>query len=217
MIFNLSERLSIAHRFIADMRDKNTQQDRAKFRRNMERIGEILAYELSQTLTYTPVVVQTPLDQLQMALPQQRIVLATILRAGLPLQQGLLHYFDQADCAFVSAFRRHNADHSSFDIQLDYVSTPRLESSVLIVADPMLATGATLILTIEQMIARYGQPSALHIVTAIASRAGLDAVTGRFPMASVWMGALDEVLTPQAYISPGLGDAGDLAFGIKSA
>jgi uracil phosphoribosyltransferase len=217
MIFNLSDQSSIAHRFIADMRNLHTQQDRAKFRRNMERIGEILAYELSRTLEYTPTLITTPLDTLSVPLPQQRIVLATILRAGLPLQQGLLHYFDQADCAFVSAFRRHNEDHSAFDIQLDYVSTPRLESSVLIVADPMLATGATLILTIEQLIARYGQPTALHIVTAIASRAGLIAVTQQFPQASVWMGALDEVLTPRAYISPGLGDAGDLAFGVKSS
>jgi uracil phosphoribosyltransferase len=213
MIFNLSEQHTVANRFVAEMRNVDIQQDRPRFRRNLERLGEVLAYELSKTLAYEPVEVETPLGTSITHLPAQRIVLATILRAGLPLHQGMLNYFDQADNAFISAYRRHHPD-GTFEIQLDYVSTPRLDDAVLILADPMLATGASVNLALKHL-SQHGTPAALHVVTAIASAAGLEAVRRFHPKASVWMGALDEELTAKSYIVPGLGDAGDLAFGEK--
>jgi uracil phosphoribosyltransferase len=213
MIFNLSEHPSIANTFLADLRDVQVQQDRPRFRRNLERIGEILAYEISKTLPMSVREVETPLGTAPTPVPASRIVLATILRAGLPLHNGLLNYFDQADNAFISAFRKHHKS-GAFEIQLDYVSTPNLDGAVLILADPMLATGASLNLALQEL-HRFGTPAAIHVVTVIASKAGLEAVRRRFPKASVWMAALDEELTAKSYIVPGLGDAGDLAYGEK--
>lgn len=212
-LFNLAEQQSVANRFVAELRNINVQKDRMRFRRNLERVGEVLAYEISKTLAYKPTQVETPLGMAMPLLPTERIVLATILRAGLPLHQGLLNYFDQADNAFISAFRREHKD-GSFTIQLDYVSTPGIEDSVLILADPMLATGASVNLALKEMM-RFGHPSSIHIVTVIASVAGIDAVRKQHPLAHIWAGAIDEELTAKSYIVPGLGDAGDLAYGEK--
>jgi uracil phosphoribosyltransferase len=213
MIFNLAAKDSIANRFVAELRNTEMQQDRLRFRRNLERIGEVLAYEISQTLVYEPAEVETPLGIATVMLPSQRVVLATILRAGLPFHQGMLHYFDQADNAFISAYRKHHKD-GSFDIQLDYVSTPRLDDCVLILADPMLATGASVNLALKEL-ERFGTPAAIHVATVIASTAGLEAVRRRRPKAHIWAAAVDEELTAKSYIVPGLGDAGDLAYGEK--
>ncbi len=214
MIVNLAERNTIANRFIAELRNAEIQKDRLRFRRNLERIGEVLAYEISQTLDYEPVEVETPLGIATQMLPSDRIVLATILRAGLPFHQGMLHYFDHADNAFVSAYRRHHKD-GSFDIQLEYVSCGDLTDAVLILADPMLATGASVNLTLKQL-EFHGTPKAVHIASVIAATAGVDAIRRQHPKARISVVAIYEELTGKAYIVPGLGDAGDLAFGEKA-
>ena len=213
MVFNLADHQTIANRFIAELRNTEIQQDRMRFRRNMERIGEILAYEISKTMVYEPVEVETPLGVAVTQLPAQRVVLGTILRAGIPFHQGMLNYFDKADNAFISAFRRHHKD-GTFEIQLDYISTSGLDDCVLILCDPMLATGSSIDITLQQL-AAYGTPAAIHVATVIASTAGLEAIRRRFPKVKVWMGALDDELTAKSYIVPGLGDAGDLAYGEK--
>ncbi|MFN7115492.1 MAG: uracil phosphoribosyltransferase [Saprospiraceae bacterium] len=213
MIFNLSEQNSIANRFLSELRHVQIQKDRMRFRRNLERLGEVLAYEISKTLTYKPVEVETPLGTASVALPDQPLVLATILRAGLPLHQGLLNYFDYADNAFVSAYRKNHKD-GTFEIHLEYVSCPELEGSVLILCDPMLATGASMGL-VAKALHEHGTPSQLHFVTAIASTYGLEHIERLYPEAHIWMGALDEELTAKSYIVPGLGDAGDLSYGPK--
>ncbi len=214
MITNLSDKNSIANRFIAELRDVDIQQDRLRFRRNLERLGEILAYEISQTLLYEPIDIETPLGIAPTMLPAQRVVLATILRAGLPVHEGMLHYFDQADNVFIAAFRRHHKD-GTFDIQLDYVSAPDLTDTVLILCDAMLASGASVNLALQQL-ERFGTPAQIHVATIIASKAGKEAVQRRYPKAHLWMIALDEELTAKSFIVPGLGDAGDLAFGGKT-
>ncbi len=214
MLFNLTASQSIANQFVAELRNAEIQKDRARFRRNLERVGEVLAYEISKTLDYELFEVETPLGIAPTMLPGQRIVLATILRAGLPFHAGMLNYFDQADNAFISAFRKHHKD-GSFDIQLDYVCTPDLNGCVLIIADPMLATGASINIALKEL-ERFGTPSAVHIATVIASIAGIEAVRRRWPKARIWAGAVDEELTAKSYIVPGLGDAGDLAFGDKT-
>lgn len=213
MIFNLSESNSIANKFIAELRDTRIQQDRMRFRRNMERIGEILAFEISKTIRYKTEKVETPLGIAEIPLPSQQIVIATILRAGLPLHQGILNYFDQADNAFISAYRLHHKG-GTFEINLQYVSCPDLENCVLIVTDPMLATGASMDLTLKALM-EYGKPSKIHVVTAIASTPGLNYVRRLHKKVSFWVGAIDEELTARSYIVPGLGDAGDLAYGSK--
>ncbi|MCB0551318.1 MAG: uracil phosphoribosyltransferase [Phaeodactylibacter sp.] len=213
MIYNLSENNSIANHFIAEIRDAKIQQDSMRFRRNMERIGEVLAYEISKELNYREKDIETPLGVAKVNVPADRVVLATILRAGLPLHQGMLHYFDYAGNAFVSAFRRHHKD-GTFDVHMEYVSCPPLDDVVLIVSDPMLATGASMSLSTNALL-EYGTPKQIHFATAIASQAGLDHIRRIFPEAYVWMAALDEELTGKAYIVPGLGDAGDLSFGEK--
>ncbi|MDO8367032.1 MAG: uracil phosphoribosyltransferase [Saprospiraceae bacterium] len=213
MLFNLAKQDSIANRFVAELRNVETQQDRFHFRRNLERLGEVLAYEISKTLVYEPVVVETPLGAATVMLPAQRIVLATILRAGLPFHQGMLNYFDTADSVFIGAYRKHHKD-GSFEIQLDYVSKVNLDGCVLILADPMLATGASLNLALKEL-ERFGNPAAIHIAVVVASVAGVEAVRRRWPKARIWAGAVDEELTAKSYIVPGLGDAGDLAFGEK--
>lgn len=212
-LFHLSATNTIANRFLAELRDVDIQQDRPRFRHNLTRLGEILAYEISKTLDYEPFEVETPLGIADTVLPAQRIVVASVLRAGLPLHEGILRYFDQADSAFIGAFRQHSSE-TSFDIQMDYVTAPDLTDVALILADPMLATGASLIRALEGLL-RYGEPEVVHIVAAIASAPGVAAVQARFPQAHLWIGAIDPELNAQAYIVPGLGDAGDLAFGEK--
>ncbi len=213
MNFNLSEQASIANHFIAEIRDVEIQADSMRFRRNLERIGEILAYEISKTLTFDHKQVETPMGVAEVEVPVDPLILATILRAGLPLHQGLLNFFDRAGNAFVSAYRKHHKD-GTFEINIEYISCPRLDDRVLIISDPMLATGASMGLAIKELL-NYGTPKAIHVVTAIASTYGLDYINRLFPHANVWMAALDDELTAKSYIVPGLGDAGDLAFGPK--
>ncbi len=212
-IFNLSQNANIASRMIGELRDVTVQNDRMRFRRNMERIGEILAYEISKTLAFSSKTVETPLGNADVLVPTNKIVIGAILRAGLPLHQGLLNIFDDADNAFVSAYRRHHRD-GSFDISIEYLSCPDLTGTTLIIADPMLATGASMSLTINRL-ADFGTPSSLHIVSAISSSQGVDFIRRKHPEAKIWLGAIDEELTAKSYIVPGLGDAGDLSYGEK--
>jgi uracil phosphoribosyltransferase len=215
MVTILSQQQSIVSRFIGEIRDAMIQKDRLRFRRNMERIGEIAAYEISKKLSYVNKEVVTPLGIANVMIPAEEPVLATILRAGLPLHQGLLNYFDHADNAFISAYRRHHKD-GSFDIRLEYISSPDLSSRIVIPADPMLATGQSMVMTYKAIVEK-GRPQHTHIVCALASSQGIEYVKKNLPQGiSLWIGAVDEELTAQAYIVPGLGDAGDLAFGEKS-
>ncbi|MEK7253903.1 MAG: uracil phosphoribosyltransferase [Bacteroidota bacterium] len=213
MIHNLSETNSIANRFVAELRDVNIQKDRMRFRRNLERLGEVFAYEISKTLAYKTSEVETPLGIANAALPNQRVVLATILRAGIPFHQGFLNYFDDAENAFVSAYRRHHKD-GTFEISLEYVSCPNLDGCILIISDPMLATGASMNLAIKEL-KTFGKPAHVHIVTGIASAQGVSYVRRSNPKADIWVGAMDEELTAKSFIVPGLGDAGDLSYGAK--
>ena len=213
MIVNLSEQHSLVSNWVAEVRDINIQNDRMRFRRNLERIGEVAAYEISKILPFEEKEIQTPLGIAEHKIMKEQPVLATILRAGLPLHQGLLNYFDQADNAFISAYRKHHKD-GSFEISLEYISCPELENRVLIISDPMLATGASLVKTI-QYLKDEGSPSAIHIVAAIACTVGIEYVKREAPTVTIWCGDIDDELTAKGYIVPGLGDAGDLAFGTK--
>jgi uracil phosphoribosyltransferase len=213
MVINLSNECSLVCEWISEIRDVQIQQDRMRFRRNLERIGEIAAYEISRRLPYVEKEVQTPLGISQCKVLKEQPVLATILRAGLPLHQGLLNFFDKADNAFISAYRKHQLD-GSFEISLDYISCPELENRVVIISDPMLATGSSLVKTI-QYLRDEGHPSEIHVVVAIACTVGIEYVQRSEPNVKIWCGAIDEELTAKGYIVPGLGDAGDLAFGTK--
>jgi uracil phosphoribosyltransferase len=215
MIHLLSEKNSILCQFIAELRDEKIQQDRLRFRRNLERIGEIAAIEISKTMEYEVKEVITPLGTAGVPVLKEQPIAGAILRAGLPLHQGVLNYFDHADNAFISAYRRHHKD-GSFEIHLDYVSSPPIQDRVLIITDPMLASGQSMVQTLRALLER-GRPSKIHIVAAIASTEGIDYVKTHLPFDfDLWAAAIDEELTAQAYIVPGLGDAGDLAFGTKS-
>lgn len=209
----LADKPSIANQYIAELRDVIIQTDRMRFRRNMERLGEVFAYEISKTLPYHLLEVETPLGVAEVAVPSEQPIIATILRAGLPLHQGLLNVFDKADNGFISAYRKHHKD-GTFEINVEYISCPLVENRVLIICDPMLATGSSLVLAVEKIL-EHGTPSKIHLVTAIASSLGLDYVKRMLPQAKIWVGAVDDELTAKSYIVPGLGDAGDLAFGDK--
>lgn len=213
MVTNLSEHNSVLCNWIAEIRDVDTQPDRMRFRRNMERIGEIAAYELSKHLPYTTKTVQTPLGESECSKMVDTPVLATILRAGLPLHQGILNYFDDADCAFIAGYRKHHRD-GSFEVAQHYVTSPDTTGRTLILADPMLATGSSAALALESLVAS-GKPEQIHLVTAISSTIGIEHIKRKFPDAYIWAGTIDEELTAKGYIVPGLGDAGDLSFGIK--
>ncbi|MEO5682234.1 MAG: uracil phosphoribosyltransferase [Chitinophagaceae bacterium] len=213
MVVNLSQQYSLLSDWVGEIRDTEVQGDRMRFRRNLERIGEVAAFEISKQLEFTEKEIQTPLGISSCKVLKNQPVLATILRAGLPLHNGLLNYFDKADNAFISAYRKHNKD-GTFEISLDYVSCPELEGRVVIVSDPMLATGSSLVKTI-QFLREEGHPSKIHVVAAIACTVGIEYVLRSEPNCSVWCGAIDDELTAKGYIVPGLGDAGDLAFGTK--
>ena len=213
-VFHLNQKASIGRAFIAELRDVQIQTDALRFRKNLERLAWLLGYELSKTLAYQALEVETPLGLAQTTELVEQPVLATILRAGLPMHQGLLQIFDRAGNAFVSAYRRHEKD-GSFEIKIEYVSCPELTGRPLIIADPMLATGYSMHEAIEALLAQGGQPSAIHIVTAIAAADGIEYIQRHLPQAHLWVGDIDEELTARAYIVPGLGDAGDLAFGPK--
>jgi len=214
MVIDLSKNNSLLNHWVAELRDVHVQNDRMRFRRNIERIGEVAAYELSKTLQYKSVEVTTPLGIAPTQLLTEQPVLATILRAGLPLHQGMLNYFDKADNAFISAFRKHHPD-GSFEISLEYLSCPNLNDRVLILCDPMLATGASLVETIQAIQKTY-TPAQIHIVVTIASQKGIEHVEKELGADTpIWCAAIDPVLNDKSYIVPGLGDAGDLAFGTK--
>lgn len=215
MVQELVKQRSVVSHFIAELRDVNVQKDPMRFRRNLERIGEVIALEISRTMAYETVEVTTPLGVAETEAMVEQPVLATILRAGLPLHQGMLNYFDRADSAFVSAYRKHRKGEDAFDIEVEYLSSPSLEDRVVVLCDPMLATGKSMVL-VQKALLRLGKPKALHVVAAIASAEGLEYAKRHLPPGTrFWIGAIDEEMTAQAYIVPGLGDAGDLAYGAK--
>lgn len=215
MVMELVKQNSVASHFLAELRDESVQKDPLRFRRNLERVGEVLALELSRTLDYVDHEVTTPLGVARIKRIAEQPVLATILRAGLPLHQGLLNYFDRADNAFVSAYRKHRKGEDGFDIEVEYLSSPSLHDRTLVICDPMLASGQSMVLVYKALL-RLGKPRALHVVSAIASAEGMEYVKLHLPPGTrFWIGAIDEEMTAQAYIVPGLGDAGDLAYGAK--
>ncbi len=213
MIHDLSKKNSIANHFLAQLRDVNIQNNRLLFRKNIERLGNIFAYEISQYFQYTRTEVETPLGTADAQMSDTHVVLCTILRAGLPLHQGLLDFLDEADNGFVAAFRKNHKD-GTFEINMEYVTCPDLTDATLILTDPMLATGASIHKTLEAL-ETYGKYKELHIVSIIASTDGMDYIKRLYPQAHIWIAAEDEELTAKSYIVPGLGDAGDLAYGKK--
>lgn len=213
MLFILNNINSVCNQYLAELRDAELQQDRMRFRRNQERIGEALAYEISKKLKYKAIEVQTPLGIAQVNVPSEKPVLCTILRAGLPLHQGFMNVFDQSPSAFVTAYRKVKKS-GSFIIQIEHISTPDLDGKTLILIDTMLATGQSVVQVCKELLEQY-QLTALHIAAVIASTEGVEHVRANLPMANLWIGAIDEEMTTKSYIVPGLGDAGDLAFGEK--
>ncbi len=215
MINILGKNNSLLSQYLSEIRDKDIQKDRLRFRKNLERIGEIFAYEISKSLNFETKDIQTPLGTANQAVLSDKIVLGTILRAGLPMHTGMLNFFDKADNAFISAYRKYNPG-GGFEIKIEYMSSPSLEDSTLIISDPMLASGLSMILAYKELIKR-GKPKHTHIVALIASQEGIKQVQKQLPKddISIWLGAVDDELTVKSYIVPGLGDAGDLAFGNK--
>ena len=215
IVHHLQEKNSILNKFIAEIRDVNTQKDSLRFRRNIERIGEVLGYELSKNLSYKDVFIETPLGQKIEQLSSNSVVLCSILRAGLPLHQGLLNYFDDAENAFISAYRHHPNNDAEFEIVVEYFAAPSVENKTLLLADPMLATGQSLV-SVYEAIKKQGIPKEIHIVVVIASKEGIEFIEDKFPENThLWIAAIDDKLNNKGYIVPGLGDAGDLAFGAK--
>ena len=212
----LSQQNTVLNKFIAEIRDKSIQRDSMRFRRNMERIGEVTAYEISRTLNYSPRVVETPLGEATVQTIDDRLVIATILRAGLPYHQGFLNYFDDAQNAFVSAYRKSTKD-GKFTVKVEYISCGSLEGKTLLLVDPMLATGSSLVLAYNALCERGGEPLHTHVAPVIASEQGIDYVEKNMPRqtTTIWAAAVDEELTSRSYIVPGIGDAGDLAYGEK--
>ena len=215
IIQHLGDQNSIANRFIYELRDTVIQQDPLRFRRNIERIGEILAYEFSKSLTYKTKTVTTPLGKKSMDLPADDLVLCSVLRAGIPLHAGLLNYFDRAENAFISAYRYHPDNGDDFEVIVRYFAAPDLSGKTLVLTDPMLATGKTLE-NVYKSLQSHGEPAKIHILSVIGSRSGIDYVEKVFPESTqLWIAAIDKELSPRGYIVPGLGDAGDLAYGVK--
>ena len=213
MVINLSEQHSLISNWVGELRNVDVQNDRLRFRRNLERSAEVIGFEISKTLAWEDKEITTPMGISVCKTLKEQPVLATILRAGLPMHNGLLNYFDKADNAFISAYRKHKAD-GSFDIALEYMAAPDIENRILIISDPMLATGASLVKTI-QLLRGEGNFAELHIVCAIACTVGIEYVRRAEPKATIWCGDIDNEITAKGYIVPGLGDAGDLAYGIK--
>ncbi|WP_088324629.1 uracil phosphoribosyltransferase [Polaribacter tangerinus] len=214
-IHHLSENNSILHKFIAEIRDVHIQKDALRFRRNIERIGEVLGYELSKSLHYSNTTIATPLGVKNSQKLSNNVVLCAVLRAGLPLHQGLLNYFDDAENAFISAYRHYPNNTKDFEIKVDYFAAPSIENKTLLLADPMLATGQSLV-AVYEAIKKQGNPKELHIVAVIGSSEGINFIKQHFPENThLWIAAIDKKLDDNGYIVPGLGDAGDLAFGGK--
>lgn len=215
MLTNFSTTYSLISEMMLELRDKNIQKDRQKFRLNIEKIGALMAFEISKTFKTKQVEVETVLGSKEINTMQQQPVIASIMRAGFPLHYGLLNMFDKADNAFISAYRKHNElDPNDFKILVEYVSCPPLDGRTLIVADPMLATGASLVACIHELL-KYGQPDKIHVATVLATYEGIEAVKKNFSNVSIWCADIDDELTAKSYIVPGLGDAGDLCFGEK--
>ena len=214
MVHILSKEFSLISEFLHELRDKEIQQDRARFRKNIERIGQIAAYEISKEMNYDLHFTNTPLGIAQVKKLNEQPVIATILRAGLPLQKGISDMFDQADLAYISAYRKHTND-TEFEIMLEYFATPDINDRIIILCDPMLATGQSLVQT-YQAIRKRGIPKKVYLVSVIGSKQGVDYVTKHIPNADLWIGVIDDKLDANGYILPGLGDAGDLSFGVKS-
>lgn len=212
----LNQEKSILNKFLAEIRDRNIQRDSMRFRRNLERIGEVMALEISRELNYRPQTVTTPLGEAVVEVVSDELVIATVLRAGLPFHQGFLNYFDDAQNAFIGAYRKNHKDNT-MTIALEYVSAPSLEGKTLLLVDPMLATGASLVLAYEALVERCGEPAYTHVAAVIASEQGVDYVKHHMSheTTTIWTAALDEELTSKNYIVPGIGDAGDLAYGTK--
>ncbi len=213
MVINLSEEHSLISNWVSELRNVDVQQDRMRFRRNLERIAEVIGYEISKRMPWEEKEITTPLGISISKIMTEQPVLATILRAGLGMHTGLLNYFDQGDNAFISAYRKHNPD-GSFDIHMEYMSCPEIENRIVIISDPMIATGSSLVKSIE-FLKDEGNIKELHIVCAIACTVGIEYVKRAFPKATIWCGDIDDEITAKGYIVPGLGDAGDLAFGAK--
>jgi len=215
IVHHLEETPSILNKFIAEIRDQNIQKDSLRFRRNIERIGEVLGFELSKHLEYQSSVITTPLGSKIIRLLQNKIVLCSILRAGLPLHQGLLNYFDDAENAFISAYRHHPNNDAEFEIVVEYFAAPSLENKILILADPMLATGKSLV-EVYQAIKKQRTVSEIHLVAVLGTKEGINYIKNHFPENThLWIAAIDDKLNSNGYIIPGLGDAGDLSFGQK--
>jgi uracil phosphoribosyltransferase len=213
MVINLSHTFPLISEWVSELREVQLQNDRMRFRRNLERIGEIAALQISAKLEYVEKEIQTPLGIATCKSLKRQPVLATILRAGLPMHNGMLNVFDKADNAFISAFRKHKHD-GSFEISLEYITSPDIDDRVLIISDPMIATGSSLVKAL-QYLREEGKPSQIHIVAAIACTVGIEYIKRAEPQVTIWCGEIDEELTAKGYIVPGLGDAGDLAFGPK--
>lgn len=214
-IINLGATNSILNQFVAELRDVTIQTDSLRFRKNIERIGEILSYEISKQISYENKNVQTPLGRASLMVPCSQVVISTILRAGLPFHQGFLNYFDHAENAFVSAYRKYK-DRLNFDIHIEYIASPRLNGKTLIITDPMLATGSSMELAFQALLTK-GEPDHIHVASIIASKQAIHYIKEKMPAekTTVWVAAIDDQLDEHSYIVPGLGDAGDLAFGIK--
>lgn len=213
-IVNFAETPSVMSQYLLEMRSTSIQNDPMRFRRNLERCGEIMAYEVSKTMTYDTVEVTTPLATAKCQTPADKVVLGTIFRAGLPFHQGFLAYFDRAENAFVSAYRKYK-EKENFDILIEYLASPRLEGKTLILCDPMLATGASMELSYRALLTK-GKPARVHLASVIASRQAVDYLEKHMPEdATLWVGVIDDSINAHSYIVPGLGDAGDLAFGEK--
>lgn len=214
-VVNFADYKSLVNQFMMELRDVNIQGDMLRFRRNLERIGEIMAFEISRTLNYKSVETTTPLGAAKCDVIDDRVVLATIFRAGIPFHQGFLNYFDHAENAFVSAYRKYK-EKESFDVFIEYLASPRLDGKTLIIADPMLATGASMELSYKALLTK-GEPKHIHVASVIASRQAIDYIKSKFPASktTIWVGAVDDEINAHSYIVPGLGDAGDLAYGIK--
>lgn len=216
IVHNLEKTPSVLNEFIAQLRNVNVQDDRMRFRRNLERIGEVMSYEMSKTLPYKSEKITTPLGEKEMLLAENQVVVCSILRAGLALHQGVLNFFDAADNAFISAYRKHSSD-TNFEISVEYMASPSLEGKILILADPMLATGRSFVNVYQALLdANLGTPKEIHLFAVIGSEQGVAYVKENFPEnVHLWIATIDEKLNEQSYIVPGLGDAGDLAFGEK--
>ncbi|MDN3664903.1 uracil phosphoribosyltransferase [Algibacter miyuki] len=214
-IHHLSEQNSVLNTFISEIRNVEIQNDSMRFRRNIERIGEILGYEMSKHFNYKASTIKTPLGDCSINLLENNVVLCSILRAGVPLHNGLLNYFDTAENAFISAYRHHKHDPESFEIVVEYLACPSLENKTLVLADPMLATGQSMLATFEAL-KPFGTPKEVHLVSAIGAQEGVDFIADHFDKNThLWIAAIDKKLNEKGYIMPGLGDAGDLAFGEK--